>query len=243
LSASSRSFPSPSVGRSTKRRALAVTHHALAGVGRLDDPREDSRRLFIADGLMKAGVPPTTILAALGDAPPPDALDRAYNPDQPRVPAGNGRPSGRWTAGDSAAEANDNRSARASGEQVADSSSTQGREVRSDASATSAAPSAPEKPSALQSFLTGLWNALPGTRYSALAVQAWHSGDYVNFALYQGAATLEAALIFAPAVRAASTGAEVVSATTRAALERLTLGDRRGIQLAANKLAGEAFKN
>jgi hypothetical protein len=91
--------------------------------------------------------------------------------------------------------------------------------------------------------LTGLWNALPGTRYSALAVQAWHSGDYVNFALYQGAATLEAALIFAPAVRAASTGAEVVSATTRAALERLTLGDRRAIQLAANKLAGEAFKN
>jgi len=223
-------------------RALALTHLALAGVGHLDDPREDARRLFIADELMKAGVPPATILAALGDAPP-DALDRAYNPDQPRVPAGNGRPSGRWTAGDSAAEASDNRSARASGEQVADSSSTQGREVRSDASATSAAPSAPEKPSALQSFLTGLWNALPGTRYSALAVQAWHSGDYVNFALYQGAATLEAALIFAPAVRAASTGAEVVSATTRAALERLTLGDRRAIQLAANKLAGEAFKN
>jgi len=78
---------------------LALTHLALAGVGRLDDPREDARRLFIADGLMKAGVPPATILAAL-DAPPPDALDRAYNPDQPRVPAGYGRPSGQWTSGD-----------------------------------------------------------------------------------------------------------------------------------------------
>jgi len=79
---------------------LALTHLALAGAGRLDDPREDARRLFIADGLMKAGVPPATILAALDDAPPPGALDRAYNPDQPRVPSGNGRPSGQWTSGD-----------------------------------------------------------------------------------------------------------------------------------------------
>jgi hypothetical protein len=91
--------------------------------------------------------------------------------------------------------------------------------------------------------LTGLWNALPGTHFSALAVQAWHSGDYLNFALYEGAATLEGALIFLPAARAASTGAEAVSATTRAALERLTLSDRRAIQLAANKLAGKAFEN
>ena len=92
-----RSSASP---RSRRKRALALTHLALAGVGHLNDPREDARRLFIADGLMKAGVPPATILAALGDAPPPDALDRAYNPDQPRVPAGNGRPSGQWTSGD-----------------------------------------------------------------------------------------------------------------------------------------------
>jgi hypothetical protein len=79
---------------------LALTHLALAGAGRLTEPRDDARRLFIADGLMKAGVPPRTILAALGEAPPPDALDRAYNPDQPRVPAGSGRPSGQWTRGD-----------------------------------------------------------------------------------------------------------------------------------------------
>ena len=37
---------------------LALTHLALAGAGRLTEPREDARRLFIADGLMKAGVSP-----------------------------------------------------------------------------------------------------------------------------------------------------------------------------------------
>jgi hypothetical protein len=80
---------------------LALTHLALAGAGRLTDPRDDARRLFIADGLMKAGVPPRTILEALGGDPPAQGdLDRAYNPDQPRVPAGNGRPSGQWTSGD-----------------------------------------------------------------------------------------------------------------------------------------------
>jgi hypothetical protein len=79
---------------------LALTHLALAGAGRLTDPRDDARRLFIADGLMKAGVPPRTILQALGGAPAPADLARAYNPDQPRVPAGNGRPSGQWTSGD-----------------------------------------------------------------------------------------------------------------------------------------------
>ncbi len=80
--------------------ALALTHLALAGAGRLTEPREDARRLFIADGLMKAGVPPRTILEALRGMPAPADLDRAYNPDQPRVPAGNGRPSGQWTSGD-----------------------------------------------------------------------------------------------------------------------------------------------
>jgi hypothetical protein len=104
---------------------------------------------------MKAGVPPATILAALGEPPTQGDLDRAYNPDQPRVPAGNGRPSGQWTSGDSAGQVSDDRSARASGDQVADSSSTQGHEVRSDASSTSAAPSAPQSPSALQSLLAG----------------------------------------------------------------------------------------
>jgi hypothetical protein len=112
---------------------LALTHLALAGAGRLDDPREDARRVFIADGLMKAGVAPSTILEALGPTPTPANLDRAYDPDQPRVPAGNGRPSGQWTSGDcgdETGEADDAatsvRNARASsdagGVQIADAS-------------------------------------------------------------------------------------------------------------------------
>jgi hypothetical protein len=116
-------------------RALALTHLALAGAGRLTDPREDARRLFIADGLMKAGVSPRTILDALRDAPTHDDLDRAYNPDQPRVPAGSGRERGQWTSGDWSDEgAEDNRAEapnpssktpahRETGVQVADASS------------------------------------------------------------------------------------------------------------------------
>jgi hypothetical protein len=83
---------------------LALTHLALAGAGRLDDPRDDARRLFIADGLMKGGVSPSTIVAALGAPLAPADLDRAYDPDQPRVPAGNGRLSGQWSSGDWADE-------------------------------------------------------------------------------------------------------------------------------------------
>ena len=83
---------------------LALTHLALAGLWRLDDPRDDARRLFMADGLMKAGTPPSAILAALNCEAQQVDLERAYDPDQPRVPAGNGRPSGRWTSGDDAEE-------------------------------------------------------------------------------------------------------------------------------------------
>jgi hypothetical protein len=78
-------------------RARASLHLALARVGRLAQPLEASRRLFMADGLMKAGVAPEAILDALDLRD--EIGDRAtkYSPDQPRVPAGNGRPSGEWT--------------------------------------------------------------------------------------------------------------------------------------------------
>jgi hypothetical protein len=79
---------------------LALTHLALAGAGRLTEPHNDARRLFIANGLMKAGVSPQAIIEALGAPSTRADLDRAYNPDQPRVPAGSGRPSGQWTSGD-----------------------------------------------------------------------------------------------------------------------------------------------
>jgi len=93
---------------------LALTHLALAGLGRLDEPSEDARRLFMADGLMKAGAPPSAILAALGAQPSEASLERAYDPDQPRVPAGNGRPSGQWTSGEWEDDASENRSPRSS---------------------------------------------------------------------------------------------------------------------------------
>jgi len=87
-----------------RRRAgdhpLALIHLALTGLGKLERPQEDARRLFMADGLMKAGVAPAIILDALElDGSDSGALERAYNPDQPRVPAGSGRESGEWTDG------------------------------------------------------------------------------------------------------------------------------------------------
>ena len=53
----------------------------------------------MADHFMRAGVTPESILDVLtnGPATEPAAL-KAYNPDQPRVPAGDGRPSGRWSS-------------------------------------------------------------------------------------------------------------------------------------------------
>jgi hypothetical protein len=76
---------------------LALIHLALAGLHRLEDHREAARRVFMADGLMKAGVPPSAILRALDfDPTVVETLER-YSQDQPRVAAGNGRTSGQWT--------------------------------------------------------------------------------------------------------------------------------------------------
>jgi hypothetical protein len=56
----------------------------------------------MADSLMKAGISSRTILQALHiDDSTLSELERRYNPDQPRIPAGNGRESGQWTDGDS----------------------------------------------------------------------------------------------------------------------------------------------
>lgn len=76
---------------------LAQVHLALSRLGPLDAP--GAQRLFLADELLKAGTSPDVILRALGPASStPDTLAKAYNRDQPRVPAGNGRPSGQWTS-------------------------------------------------------------------------------------------------------------------------------------------------
>jgi hypothetical protein len=77
--------------------AMAAMHIALAGLPVLRDPEDAAKRLFIADGLMEKGIAPRDIWTALEFDPAPlDALTK-FNPDEPRVPAGSGRPSGRWT--------------------------------------------------------------------------------------------------------------------------------------------------
>lgn len=76
---------------------LAEVHLALSGLGKLQDPDEAARRLFLADGLLEAGAAPETILKALDLDESAEAL-RRFDPKQPRVAAGSGRTSGQWTA-------------------------------------------------------------------------------------------------------------------------------------------------
>jgi hypothetical protein len=77
---------------------LAYIHLAHAGLREMQDPYESARRLFIVEGFMKAGTSPRAVYEALhlGMAYF-DLLEKLYNPTQPRVPAGSGRPSGEWT--------------------------------------------------------------------------------------------------------------------------------------------------
>jgi hypothetical protein len=84
---------------------MASMHIALARLPRLPDPSDAAQRLFIADGLMEEGVSPRDIWAALEFDPAPlDALEKEFNPSEARVPAGSGRPSGEWTAGETGSE-------------------------------------------------------------------------------------------------------------------------------------------
>lgn len=51
--------------------------------------------------IVEARTTPAELLSALGQAPASaETVQRAYNPDQPRVPAGNGTESGQWTGGE-----------------------------------------------------------------------------------------------------------------------------------------------
>jgi hypothetical protein len=44
---------------------LAAMHLALSGLGRLERPRADAHRLFLADGLLKSGLEAGAIIAAI----------------------------------------------------------------------------------------------------------------------------------------------------------------------------------
>jgi hypothetical protein len=77
---------------------LAYIHLAHARLPTLQDPYDAARRLFIVDGFMKAGTSPRAVFEAFhfGGAYI-DAVEKLFNPDQPRIPAGSGRESGEWT--------------------------------------------------------------------------------------------------------------------------------------------------
>jgi hypothetical protein len=79
---------------------LAYIHLAHARLPEPQDPYESARCLFIADAVLKTGASPQALLKALKfDAAYIDAVEKLYNPLEPRVPKGSGRISGRWTRG------------------------------------------------------------------------------------------------------------------------------------------------
>jgi hypothetical protein len=78
---------------------LAHIHLAHSGLCPPADVRPLACRLFIAENAMRAGVSPSAILQACAGA-----VEKAYNPAEPRIPAGSGRTSGQWTDGDDAAD-------------------------------------------------------------------------------------------------------------------------------------------
>jgi hypothetical protein len=71
---------------------------AMARLTYIPEPAQIGLRLDLADKLLSGGMPARVLLREL-DLEPPETLARDYNPDQPRVPAGSGAESGRWTSG------------------------------------------------------------------------------------------------------------------------------------------------
>jgi hypothetical protein len=79
---------------------LAYIHLAHARLAMLAEPHEASHRLFAADGFMKAGASPREVFEALRlSSQYVDAVEKLFNPNELRVPAGSGRTSGEWTQG------------------------------------------------------------------------------------------------------------------------------------------------
>jgi hypothetical protein len=77
---------------------LAYIHLAHAGLQSLHDFRAGAYRLHMAHCAMKHGASPRAVLEALHlDARYIDSVEKLYNPEEPRVPAGSGRISGQWT--------------------------------------------------------------------------------------------------------------------------------------------------
>jgi hypothetical protein len=76
-------------------KCLAQIELAFAGLPQLAN-YDEAFSLYLADALIKDGMSPQTLMKELGYGP--NSLDLyKYDPNQPRVPVGNGRESGRWT--------------------------------------------------------------------------------------------------------------------------------------------------
>jgi hypothetical protein len=98
----------PSVLRNIERAAkawregddcLAYIHLAHAGMSRPQDLQSAAYRLEMAQFAMKYGASSRTVLKALHlDARYIEAIEKAYNPAESRVPAGSGKTSGEWTS-------------------------------------------------------------------------------------------------------------------------------------------------
>ncbi len=80
---------------------MAELHLALSRLGRLARPQADARRLYVAEALLKRCVASSALLGTVERtlATAPD-FHRLYNPNENRIPAGEGLGSGEWTAGD-----------------------------------------------------------------------------------------------------------------------------------------------
>ena len=83
----------------------ASVHLALARLGSMPDPLAASQRLVVADQLLRTGVSPSVFDDVLDDVRTDESVQRRYDPDQPRFPAGSGVVSGRWSGGDEAGAA------------------------------------------------------------------------------------------------------------------------------------------
>lgn len=89
-------------------KCLAHIHLAFGGLSRLEEPEEAAYRLFLAEGFLRAGVSARDLMKALGFDPSPiDLVEKAFNPDQPRVPKGSGPGSGEWAGENGGSSANE----------------------------------------------------------------------------------------------------------------------------------------
>jgi hypothetical protein len=88
---------------------LALIQLVLSGLPQLEDETA-SPRLFVAEKLLDAGLAPRDLMKVLEIDPVPlDMLKAGFDPNQARVPAGNGRGSGRWGNGNLSPAAAQNR--------------------------------------------------------------------------------------------------------------------------------------